>query len=252
MSHRSSAFVAASIAALGCPLAACGDDDPAADWTAPSGPLVPVDGHAFIFGPNEEGLAIDGAVVAVTEAPDISTTVAADGSFRLDAPSGGPLTFSLTQPGFHPNQSATLTLGADGLPRLGFQATTQLTFELLGSIARVDPDPTRCQISTTVSRLGTEPYGGDKLGVEGVTVAIDPPLPDIDGPIYFNLSGLTPFPDRNLPSTTIDGGVIFANVPVGEYTLTATKAGTSFTPVAIRCRAGVLVNAAPPNGLQEL
>jgi hypothetical protein len=45
--------------------------------------------------------------------------------------------------------------------------------------------------------------------------------------------------------------VIFANVSVGEYTISATKPGTSFSPAVIRCRPGVLVNAAPPNGIQE-
>jgi hypothetical protein len=46
--------------------------------------------------------------------------------------------------------------------------------------------------------------------------------------------------------------VIFANVPVGNYTLTAARPGSQFATVEIRCRAGVLVNAAPPNDLREL
>jgi hypothetical protein len=67
-----------------------------------------------------------------------------------------------------------------------------------------------------------------------------------DGPIYFAYAGGTIFPDRTLTTTSIDGGVIFAN------TMTATKTGTTFAPVELRCRAGVLVNAAPPDDLREL
>jgi hypothetical protein len=232
-------------------LVACGDEDPMADWVPNTGPPARVTGMTFVFGPNAPGLTLDGATVAVTEDPDVVTTVAADGTFTLDVPSGGPSTFTLTQDGFHLNQSATLEIGVDGIPMLGFQAPIEETFELLGNLARVTPDPTRCQIASTVSRAGTEPYGGDALGVERATVTLDPSSAEI-GPIYFNYAGGTIFPDRMLTATSIDGGVIFANVPVGEYTMTAHKAGTMFAPVHIRCRAGVLVNAAPPNDLREL
>ncbi len=236
-------------------LVACtGDDDPTANWIAPTGTPAHIVGHAFVFGPNTANLTIEGATVAMTESPDVATTVAADGTFAFDVPSGGPATFSLTKDRFHPNQSATLDIGAGGIAMLGFQTPTEDTFVSLGEIANVQIDPTRCQITTTVSRAGTEPYGGDGLGVEGTTVAISPALPKTSsGPIYFAyyVNG-TVVPDPTLTATSLDGGVVFANVPVGEYTMTATKAGVSFTQVHIRCRAGVLVNAAPPNGIQQL
>jgi hypothetical protein len=235
-------------------VAACSDDDPTANWVAPTGAPAHVTGHAFVFGPNTANLPIEGATVAMTEAPDVATAVTADGTFAFDVPSGGPATFSLTKDGFHPNQSATLDIGADGIAMLGFQTPTEDTFVSLGDIADIHIDATRCQIATTVSRAGTEPYGGDGLGVEGATVAIRPSLPATSsGPIYFAyyLNG-TVIPDRSLTETSLDGGLVFANVPVGEYTLTATKAGVAFTQVDVRCRAGVLVNAAPPNGIQQL
>jgi hypothetical protein len=233
-------------------LTACGGDDGAPDWSPNGGPPAHVTGKAFVFGPNNAGLAIEGAVVSVAEAPDVSTTVAADGSFAFEVPSGGPSTFSLVKAGFHPNQSATMEVGAAGIPMLGFQAPTDTAFDTLATIAQVSPDPARCQIATTVSRAGTAPYGGDALGVDGATVAISPALDATSkGPIYFAYLDGNIYPDATLAATSVDGGVIFANVPEGEYTLTATKAGTQFSTVNIRCRAGVLVNAAPPNGLQE-
>ncbi len=232
-------------------VAACGTDDPTASWVPNDGPPATVTGHAFVFGPNGGGLSLDGAVVSVTESPEVTATVAADGTFTIAAPSGGPTTFSLTQAGFFPNQSATLDITAEGIPMLGFQAPTNDTVDTLSTFVRVTPDPTRCQISTTVSRAGTEPYGGDALGVEGVLVTIDPPLPAIAGPIYFAYAAV-PFPDRSLSATTIDGGVVFTNVPVGEYTLSAVKDGYTFSTVNVRCRAGVLINAAPPHGIQQI
>lgn len=230
--------------------AGCSSDD-GADWEVGDGPPVRVTGMMFVFGPNRAGLTTEGATVSVAEAPDLAATVAADGSFSLEVPSGQPVSFSLAKEGFHPNQSATLAIGSGGIARLGFQAPTEETFAALGTIAGIQPDPARCQISTTVSRIGTEPYGGDALGVAGVAVSIDPPRAG-SGPIYFAYDNGLIYPAPQLTTTSIDGGVIFANVPPGEYTLTATKDGLQFSSVAIRCRAGVLVNAAPPNGLQQL
>lgn len=232
-------------------LPACSDDEP--DWSVGDGPLARVNGRAFIFGPNPENLTMMGATIAAAEAPEYSTTAAADGTFSLEVPSGAPISFSLTKAGFHPNQSAAIDIGPDGVAMLGFQAPTLETFAVLGSVSNVTPDPERCQVSTTISRLGTEPFGGDALGVEGAIATLSPSIDASSGPIYFAyLGGGVIIPDRALTEASIDGGAIFANVPVGEYTLTATKEGHRFSKVKIRCRAGVLVNAAPPNGIQEL
>ncbi len=229
-----------------------GSDDPTAEWVANTGPLVHVTGMAFVFGPNDAMLTVQDATVAVAESAAVTTKVESDGSFAFDVPSGGPTTFSIAKDGFHAGQSATIDVGSGGIAMLGFQTPTNAAFDSLGVIARVTPDPAACQIATTVSRSGTAPYGGDGLGAEGAVVTIEPPLPATSGPIYFAYDNGTIFPDRSLAATTMDGGVIFANVPVGDYTLTATKADAQFSPVNIRCRPGVLVNAAPPNGLQQL
>lgn len=72
------------------------------------------------------------------------------------------------------------------------------------------------------------------------------------GPIDFDyLERGVILPDRRLTQTTRDGGVLWLNVPPGEYVLTAHK-GVRFTQARFRCRAGVLVNASPPWGLQAL
>ncbi len=234
-------------------LVACGaPHDPMDDWHVGEGPLVEVSGRAFVFGPSN-GQTIEGATVAVAEAPEYATTVAADGTFTLEAPSGAPVSLLLTRPGFHPTQTAAHVLDEAGLGQVGFQVPTDDMFALLARVVGLTADPETCQIATTVSRKDTEPYGGAALGEPGVTVAIDPPLPAEAGPVYFAFfSDALIVPDRTLTETTIDGGVLFLNVPPGAYTLTATKAGKTFTEVAIRCVAGRLINAAPPRGIQEL
>ena len=53
-------------------------------------------------------------------------------------------------------------------------------------------------------------------GEDRTTVTLAPPLPAEHGPIYFNSAVL---PDRSLTETSDDGGVLFIQVPPGEYKL---------------------------------
>lgn len=240
------------VAALAIHAGSCSSEAPTDPWVVGSGPMATVSGKAFVFGPSG-GLTLDGATVLVAEAPEYSTTLASDGSFSLEVPSGRPISLQVQQPLFHTTQAATLALGPDGLDSIGFQVPTENMFDLMSYLIDFAPDPDRCQIATTVSRLGTEPYGGAALGEPGVVVTIDPPLPAENGPFYFEyVSETLIYPTRDLAATSIDGGVLFVNVPEGRYTLTATKVGKSFSQVTLRCRPGILVNAAPPRGLQEL
>ncbi len=225
-------------------------EGPTWDWQVGDGPLAPVSGRVFVFGPSA-GATLVGATVSVAEAPECTTTVGEDGSFELEVPSGAPVSFVLEQPGFPLNQSATLKVGSEGIVFLGFQAPTEATFGALAIMAAIAAEPERCQVTTTVSRAGTEPYGGIGLGEPDVVVTIEPGIEA--SPIYFEYASESLiYPEPDLTATTIDGGVVLPNVPPGEYRLTATKQGKAFTPVDIRCRPGTLVNAVPPYGLQEL
>jgi hypothetical protein len=236
-------------------LAACSSPGGAAAPAAadagapPTGPLVTVSGRAFVFGMSGGSLA--GATVSAAEAPEHAGTVGADGSFSLEVPSDADYSFLLRFEGYQDTQTATLHVGAAGLDQVGFQVPSTSMVALLGAILSFTPDATRCQIATTVSAVGTAPYGGSGLGEPDVTVAIDPPLPAAAGPVYFKyVSESVIVPDRALHATTKDGGVLFLDVPPGDYRLTATKPGKTIDPVSLHCRAGVLVNAAPPRGLQ--
>lgn len=235
-------------------LVGCGDGDTNSDAGAASlcdgsGALVPVTGQAFVFGPFRGNLT--GATITAAEAPELTTTMLADGSFHLEVPSGSDCSFVLTQPGFHTSQTAVLHVGANGIEQVGFQPPTDRLVDLLATF--VSFDPAQCQIATTVSALGTPPYGGSALGVPGVTTTLDPPLGDAHGPVYFNyVSARLIYPDPTLTATSIDGGVLYLDVPAGEYVLSANKDGKRFSSARLRCRPGIVVNAAPPWGLQEL
>ncbi len=237
-------------------LAACGDGsdktDVSASWVKNTGPAAHVTGMVFVFGPNGPGLTVEGGVVAVAEDPTVSTTVNADGTFAFDVPSGGPSSFTFTKDGFALEESAALDITPAGIAMLGFQVPITDTYQLLAAVAHVTLDPTKCQIVTTISAIGTTPYGGDGLGVVGSTISIDPQTGDT--PIYFQYQdGGVIFPDNTLTETSLDGGAIISNAtPGGEYTIQGHKSGLSFQPAVIRCRAGMLANAAPPNGIQQL
>ena len=93
----------------------------------------------------------------------------------------------------------------------------------------------------------------DVLGEPDATVTIEPAVDPELGPIYFNMVRHDVIcPDRKFDRTSDDGGVLFVNVPPATYTLRAHKEGVTFREVTIKCRPGLVVNAAPPWGLQAL
>lgn len=238
-------------------LVACGGADSAAPAPDPDtgtppagGPPAPVTGRAYAFDSNFGSIA--GGTVAVVERPELTTTTLEDGSYTLEIPSGTRATLTLTHPEFVASQTATLEVPTEGLAGVDFQGPSPEMVDLLAAFAGVELDPTRCQIASTVIRPEGAIYAiEDAQGEPGAEVHIAPSLPSAQGPIYFQIAAADLiWPDPSLTATTEDGGVLFVNVPEGDYTLTAEKAGMSFTPRDLMCRPGWVVNAAPPWGLQ--
>lgn len=86
-------------------------------------------------------------------------------------------------------------------------------------------------------------------GDPGATVTIDPPIsfPAL-GPIYFNDDVV---PDPAQPYVSTDGGVLYANVPTGTYTLQAYKDPFEYETVTFTINPDVeLYIASPPHSLQ--
>lgn len=214
-----------------------------------SGPAA-LSGDAFPFNVGAEARLPD-ATITVLEHPELSVVTGADGHFAFeDLAVGSDVTLTLEHPDYHRIQTGTLRLAETGAERVTFQAVNPLTYWGLGLLIGMIPDESHdCQMVTTVTRVGKSLYDEGAHGEEGATVTLDPPLSPEHGPIYF---GSDVLPDPSLTETSDDGGVLFVQVPPGEYTWTASKAGVRFSQVRMKCRAGWLVNASPPWGLQAL
>jgi hypothetical protein len=208
-----------------------------------------VSGDAIPFDQGPDG-RIAGATISVLEHPEMKLVTGADGHFEFDGfDPGSEVTLVLEHPDYHLIQTGTQTIGDADVERLTFQAVSHDIYTALAGIVGVTPDEAhRCQMVTTITRIGKSIYDSGAHGEPGVTVTLDPPLPDALGPVYFNAAVI---PEGDLKQSSPDGGVLFANVPPGEYTWTATKASAGFTTVKMKCRPGVLVNASPPHGLQR-
>lgn len=208
-----------------------------------------VSGDAFDFNQGVDA-RIASAHVFVLEDPRLSTTTDATGHFQIDGvPVGSDVTLVMEHPDYIPIQTGTHTVVAGGLSRLTFQAVPPNVRDALAMSLGITVDPAACQLVTTVTRIGRSLYDPGAHGEANTTVTIDPPLPASAGPIYFNSSV---FPDRSLTMTSDDGGVLFVNVPPGDYVWTAHETGAEFVTLRVHCRAGYLVNASPPWGLQRV
>lgn len=224
----------------GFALSGCGDDDGATPSATLSGYAVP-----FHMGPDGR---IEGAEVWILESPERRVVTGADGYFAFDGLGlGEEVTLVLDHPDYVPIQTGTIELGPEGAERVTFQAVVRPIYNALAATVRTTPDPTKCQMVTTVTRVGKSILDAGAHGEAGATVTLEPPLTPQQGPIYFNAQVI---PNRSLTETSDDGGVLFVNVEPGEYVWTAHKEGVAFTQVKMKCRPGMLVNASPPWGLQ--
>jgi hypothetical protein len=147
---------------------------------------------------------------------------------------------------------------ADGLVgverEMVLQVPNKPTYAGLKAImpAKVD-DEHLCQMVVTVTAPGKTIYD-DPQGEANSTCTLWPSRAIPQLPYYFGMfknGDTNPFV-RNLTSTSQDGGVVFFNVPAGNYSITAHKEGVVWEHSSsyMRCIPGSprLVNAAPTWG----
>ena len=230
-----------------------GPDDP----PSPPDPTAVITGTAYTFNTRN---VIAGATIRVVELPDVVAVTEADGSYRLEVPRGSTVTAYIEAEGHGSIHVQTFVLDDDHdgteIAGVNFQTPTTTVYAALraliaGYIGR-DPFEDGCVVVSTIGdeRLTGMPF--DEFirfaphGVEGASATIDPPVAE---PIYFNASVL---PDPNQVLSSIDGGVLWANVPPGTYTLEAHKEGVEFAQVRATCEPGWVVNANPVHGLHAL
>lgn len=210
--------------------------------------LANVSGDVLSFAGEVGGARVVGAKVWVLENPEKSAITGPDAHFEIDGLDvGSEVTLVMEHPDFHTTQTGTFVLGEHGIHPFTIQAVSTALFNALSSIVPNPPqEDTTCSIATTVTRSGGSLYVHLRQGEPGTSVTLTPAVPAESGPIYFNESVV---PDLKQTSTSIDGGVVFANVPPGDYTLSGSKPGLVFQPVKLKCRIGLLVNAGPPLGV---
>ncbi|HEV7731337.1 MAG TPA: hypothetical protein VGR62_04205 [Candidatus Binatia bacterium] len=224
------------------------DCDRLDDGTANDSCRIPVSvsGNAIPFNGGDQRIA--GAEIWILEHPERRMVTSVDGAFRFDdLAEGDEVTLVLDHPDYHAIQTGTHRLGPQGAERVTFQAVVHAIYNALALLLGVTPDPAKCQIVTTVTRVGRSLYDPGAHGEDGATTVLLGPGAD-EGPIYFNSSVL---PDRTVTETSDDGGVLYFNATPGTYHWTASKPGAAFASLTMTCRPNVLVNASPPWGLQR-
>ncbi|MGH0035503.1 MAG: hypothetical protein ACQGVK_10815 [Myxococcota bacterium] len=221
---------------------------------------VHIRGTAYAFFDIDD--RVPGAVVRVEEYPHVSGPVAADGSYEIEVPDGATITPYIEVPeGYERIYLQTFHTSGEDLEHVNFQVVTREIYELLAGFLGVDLDENgkleQCAIASTFSiheaRDATTFDPGFKSvyphGLPGATVTMSPKLGDTRGPIYFNEFVL---PDETRTSSSVDGGVLWVDVPAGHYWLEPSHPTERLAPVLVRCEPGRLVNANPPWGLYEL
>lgn len=178
---------------------------------------------------------------------------------------GQPITLLFEKPGslwsgYKTTQTATFIVPPEGinndnyLKNISFQVPSNLAYNALAWAIGGTEDSEACQIAATITPPNTT-MDDIPQGVADVTVTLSPNV-NIKA-YYFGMFPIihktNPFV-RDLQATSLDGGVLFRNVPSGEYRMEARKNGAVFSTITVKARKGVLVNASPPNGptmLQE-
>lgn len=210
--------------------------------------IVAVEGDVLAFLDEVSGKRITGATVSILEHPEMKVVTGDDAHFRFEGlVEGTDVTLLVEHPDFKTTQTATHTLGPNGIRPFSIQVVSNTIFNALSALVPLPVEEDKhCVIATTVARMGGSLYVHLRQGAADVQVALAPPVSAESGPIYFDEAVL---PAIGQPATSKDGGVLFYRVPPGDYVMSASRTDTVFNQVRFQCRAGIVVNAGPPLGL---
>jgi hypothetical protein len=228
---------------------ACGDDDGDGGADAGDGPAtVQLSGVAYTFNTPEP---LEGVTISIAELPDITAVSDADGRFSMEVPNNARLTPVGQIDGYMVMHLQTFTSAGRDIEDVFLQMVTEPVFDFMAGLIDADPDPSKCQLVTTVNTreirgLTYEEFAAfGHHGVPDATASSDPALGD---PVYFNDQTI---PDPSLTATTIDGGVVWTNIEPGVYTVSASHPSRVFDSFVATCEPGRFINANPPWGLRE-
>ena len=228
--------------------------------SAATGDTVTISGNAYAFFGIDD--TIPGSVVKVDEFPDLSADVAPDGTYSIAVPDDANVTpYIVTPPGYHDTYLQTFHTAGQDLIHVNFQVTKDLHYLGFAAILGVPLDANKvikdCVIVSTFSitaarDAATFDPGFKNVyphGLEGSTATIDPVAGNTKGAIYFSAAVL-PTPAQT--SSSVDGGVLWTEVPPGWYKLTPSNPTSNLAPFTAHCENGRLINASPPWGFYQL
>jgi len=231
---------------------------PAAFAAAGSG-TVHIRGVAYAFFGIDDHMP--GAVVRIEELPKLSAPVQPDGSYDIEVPDDANVTpYIDPPPGYRTTYLQTFHTSGDDLENVHFQVTPDLYYSAFAALLEVplDDDQTiaDCAIVSTFSiheARDAVTFEDFKAvyphGLAGSTATIEPLRGRTRGPVYFNSSVI---PDPEQTSSSVDGGVLWVEVPPGWYRMKPSNPGSAAAPFLAHCENGRLVNASPPWGFYEL
>lgn len=218
-----------------------------------SAPTVTMSGTAYEF--NKVHTMLSGATIHVLEDPALTATVGEDGTYELEVPDQAAVTPYITKDGYGTIYLQTFSTDGEDLVNVNFQTPTLEVMGLLALVLGIEKNdagyPAQCVVVSTVSTkqvrgVSYEQFiGWGAHGVAGVTASISP---EAGRRTYFNESVI---PDSTVTETSKDGGVVWTELPPGEYTLSAQGAGSTWPDVHVTCADGRIVNANPPWGLNQ-
>jgi len=169
-----------------------------------------------------------------------------------------PLSFVYELDGYATTKSPIFPIGDAALTDVSVQLPTAAYFgaakgqieQQLGALLGV-PYSLRNVLVTTVGKSWASMYSPElPHGDPGATVSITPAIafPASVGPIYFNEQVS---PDPTYTATSVDGGVLFGNLPGGRVTISASKAPYTYDDVTFTIQDGIeLYVASPPHANQ--
>jgi hypothetical protein len=228
--------------------------------------IVYLSGKIFYFAPHivPPDAPVSGVLVSIADFPltkHLNITSDADGNWSMPIIKFKriPLHLSLRfeKEGFVTAKNNQLTITDTSIDSIAMQFTSEEYFN--AAVAQLEqqvsaaigvPYTVQSLTVATVGKSWTSSYLNlFPHGDPGATVTIDPPVsfPTL-GPVYFNDNVA---PDPAQPFISVDGGVLFANIPNGTFTLEAQKEPYVYEPVTFVVEPGIrLYVASPPHSLQ--
>lgn len=240
---------------------------------------VTISGKAYIFGHMDT--PISNALIKVREFPKLSATTDEIGDYRLKVPNdtnvtpyipsgSGLLTrrnlddYSAKGPAeqTHWNEIDLQTFHTRdvNLVNANFQVPGDLEYAGLKAILGVEsaPDgrPANCAIVTTASNRNvrdvdyrTFESNTARDHGHGIAGATSVAFPALETPTYFTEQTI-PLPSQT--ETSLDGGIVWTEVPAGNYRIVTTSPTDRFASFLATCKPGRVVNANPPWGAYQL